>query len=348
MAPTSASERQEVDKMRALLEVIHETRYDYAAPVSLAHHLAHLKPLSDPHQQLLAFELDIRPVPGQVRDSVDGAGNTERHFSLTQPHRQLMVRASSRVCVAPRFEALQPEASPAWEQLAEGLRYVARAPFRPAVEFALPSPYVPRLPVLRRYAAESFRPGRALAAAALELMQRVHADFRYESRSTDINTPLTEVWERKRGVCQDFAHLMASAMRSLGLPVRYVSGYLLTRAPDGAAATGADGKVGADGHKRREMLGADASHAWVQVWCPGTPGVPDAGAGAGWLDLDPTNDLVPGTGHVRLAVGRDFGDVTPLRGVIRGGGRHTLTVGVRTRTLPMSSAGPERELLATP
>jgi len=131
-------------------------------------------------------------------------------------------------------------------------------------------------------------------------------------------------------VCQDFAHLMAGVMRMLGLPARYVSGYLLTHAPEGGA----------------QMQGADASHAWVQVWCPGTPGVPDDG----WLDLDPTNDLVPGSGHVRVAVGRDFGDVTPLRGVIRGGGQHTLTVGVTTRLIdPVNTryGNPERELLAS-
>jgi transglutaminase-like putative cysteine protease len=146
----------------------------------------------------------------------------------------------------------------------------------------------------------------------LELMQRLHEDIAYKSQSTQIDTPLAQAFAQRRGVCQDFAHLMAGAMRMWGLPVRYVSGYLLTNAPEDDAV----------------MLGADASHAWVQVWCPGTPGVPEDG----WLDLDPTNNLVPGSGHVRVAVGRDFGDVTPLRGVIRGGGgHHVLTVGVSTR-----------------
>jgi transglutaminase-like putative cysteine protease len=179
------------------------------------------------------------------------------------------------------------------------------------VEFALPSPYVPRLRELRAFAAPLFTPGRPVAAAAIALMRRVHAEFRYQSRSTDVDTPLERVLQQRRGVCQDFAHLMAGAMRMFGLPVRYVSGYLLTRGPAGGAA----------------LTGADASHAWVQVWCPGTPGVP----ADGWLDLDPTNDLVPGCSHVRLAIGRDFGDVTPLRGVIRGGGQHAMTVAVSTR-----------------
>ncbi len=308
------------------LEVVHDTRYAYAAPVSLAHHLAHLQPLDDEHQQRLAFELNILPAPSYpARPAVDAHGNAEHRFSLTQPHQQLRVRAASRLRVLPRFAQLHAQASPAWDELAASLRYVARAPFVPEVEFALPSPYVPRLQALKLYAAKSFPPGRPVAAAAIELMQRIHADFAYVSASTEIDTPLAEVLARKRGVCQDFAHLMAGAMRMLGLPVRYVSGYLLTHAPEG------------DQHEGQAMQGADASHAWVQAWCPGTPGVP----ADGWLDLDPTNNLVPGTGHVRVAVGRDFGDVTPLRGVIRGGGEHSLAVAVTTRVV----SGPERELL---
>ncbi len=319
--------------MSVVLEVTHETRYDYAAPVSLAHHLAHLQPLQDEHQRLLAFDLDIEPQPAQSRDSVDALGNAARHFSLALPHRRLCVRAVSRLRVAPRFAELQPEASPAWDDLAQRVRYVAQAAFEPAVEFALPSPYVPRWAALRRYGDPSFRPGRPVAAAAIELMQRIHADFRYESHSTDIDTPLETVLRERRGVCQDFAHMMAGVLRMRGLPARYVSGYLLTRPPEGDAGAG------------RDMQGADASHAWVQVWCPGTPGVP-GGLGGGWLDLDPTNDVVPGSGHVRVAVGRDFGDVTPLRGVIRGGGQHRLTVGVTTRAFPAQAVVPERELLA--
>ena len=305
------------------LEVLHETRYDYAAPVSLAHHLAHLRPVDDAHQQLLDFALEIDPTQGHESIGRDWLGNFERHFSLARPHRCLRVRARSQVDVGTRFSDLQPAAGPAWESLAAGLRYVAGGRYTPEVEFAMPSPFVPRLMPLRDYAAECFRTGRPVAEGAIELMHRVHADFAYKSRSTDIDTPLLEVWNRKRGVCQDFTHLMTGAMRMLGLPARYVSGYLLTHAPEGGAS----------------MQGADASHAWVQVWCPGTPGVPASGAGAGWLDLDPTNDLIPDTGHIRVASGRDFGDVTPLRGVIRGGGAHTLTVAVRTRVLDHPMTG---------
>ncbi len=299
------------------LEVSHETHYRYEAPVSLAHHLAHLQPLQDAHQQLLAFDLDIEPPPSQRSDSQDAMGNTQRHFSLAQLHSHLRVRASSRLWVLPRFGGLQADASPPWEKVAGQLRYVALAPFEPALEYTLPSPYVPRLAALKDYGAASLLPGRPLVVAALHLMQRIHSDFAYESLSTDVDTPLSQVLQQRRGVCQDFAHLMAGVLRLWGLPARYVSGYLLTHAPEGGAA----------------LQGADASHAWVQLWCPGTLGVPRDAAGQPWLDLDPTNNIVPGSGHVRLAVGRDFGDVTPLRGVIRGGGKHTLSVGVSTRLI---------------
>jgi transglutaminase-like putative cysteine protease len=294
-----------------MLEVVHETRYAYAAPVSLAHHLAYLQPLSDAAQQLLGFELAVMPSADALKSGEDSYGNRRCHFSVARSHERLVVRAASRVRVAPRFGALRPGTSPPWDELAARLRYVARSRFEPAVEFALPSPFVPRLEEVRDWGAPSFAPGRPVADAALDLMHRLHADFEYRSQSTDVDTPLAQAFAQRSGVCQDFAHLMAGAMRMFGLPVRYVSGYLLTEPPDGGDA----------------LLGADASHAWVQAWCPGTEGVPPDG----WLDLDPTNDVVPASGHVRVAVGRDYGDVTPLRGVIRGGGRHTLAVAVTTR-----------------
>jgi transglutaminase-like putative cysteine protease len=302
------------------LEVRHDTTYRYASAVTEAQHLAHLKPLHDAHQGVQAFDLDIEPAAATLQPGHDAHGNAQHHFSLLQPHTCLQVTAVSRLRVLPRFAALQPGRGPAWDALAQRLRYVARAPFEPAVAFVQPSPYIPRLAALREWARPEMPPGRPAAEAAIALMRRLHAEFEYDSDSTAVDTPLAQAFALRRGVCQDFAHLLAGALRMWGLPARYVSGYLLTQPPDGGAP----------------MLGADASHAWVQVWCPGTPGVPDGGAGGtagGWLDLDPTNDLVPGAGHVRVAVGRDFGDVTPLRGVIRGGGSHTLKVGVTTRVI---------------
>lgn len=303
-----------------VLEVRHETVYRYESPVSLAQHQAHLQPIDDAAQRLLAHELSIEPTPTFRRDSPDAMGNAQTHFSLTQPHRELRVESFSRVKVSARFLGLRPASGPGWEPLAAGLRYQAALPgsapprFEPAVEFVPPSPYVPRLAALRAYALPSFPPGCRVAEGAIDLMRRVHADFAYVSRSTQIDTPLEQVLAQRRGVCQDFAHLLIGGLRLLGLPARYVSGYLLTQPPEGGPS----------------MLGADASHAWVQVWCPGTE---VAGGTVDWLDLDPTNDVVPSTGHVRVAIGRDYGDVTPLRGVIRGGGRHELTVGVGTRVI---------------
>lgn len=295
------------------LEVRHATRYDYTAPVTLAHHLAHLRPLQDAHQRLQAHTLEISPPPGDLREGRDAHGNACTWFSLDQSHASLEVVATSRLEVGARFESLQAAASPAWDALAQGLRYVSRSPFDPAVEFVLPSPYVPRLPGLRDWAAPSLAPGRPVAEAALALMHRLHREFHYDSGSTQVDTPLAQAYEQRRGVCQDFAHLLIGALRMHGVPARYVSGYLLTRAAPGEPA----------------LVGADASHAWVQVYAPGTPGVP----ADGWLDLDPTNDLVPAASHVRLALGRDYGDVAPLRGVIRGGGAHTLSVSVHTQAV---------------
>jgi transglutaminase-like putative cysteine protease len=300
-----------------VLEVEHETHYGYAAPVTQAQHLAHLKPLHDARQQLLQHELRIEPAPLQWLHDVDTYGNARTLFSLNQPHRALRVLARSRVALAPRDSPIDAARSPRWEEVRERLRYEAGARYDPAVEFAQPSPYVPRLHELRDYGQASFGAGEPVAQGALGLMRRIHADFEFKTASTDVDTPLLEAFEQRAGVCQDFAHLMIAALRMLGLAARYVSGYLLTAPPPGQEA----------------LLGADASHAWVQVYCPDTPGLP-----GGWLELDPTNDLVPDTSHVRLALGRDYGDVTPLRGVIRGGGRHTLDVRVNTRRLHESRA----------
>ncbi len=303
------------------LEISHDTSYTYAQPVAQSHHIAHLRPLQDAAQTLLDFRLSVQPQPASWRDSVDSFGNACLHFALSQAHRELRVQAFSHVRVTQRFAGLRPQASPPWDLLRERLRYVACAPFDPAVEFVQPSPFVPRVEALRAYARAAFKPGQPVAEAALELMQRIHQDFEYRSQSTEVDTPVALAFEQRIGVCQDFAHVMIGACRMLGVPARYVSGYLLTQLADEGPA----------------LVGADASHAWVQVYAPGTPGVP----GDGWLDLDPTNNRVPGLEHVRLAVGRDFGDVTPLRGVIRGGGQHTLSVGVTTRRIPHAGrAGP--------
>lgn len=298
----------------ALLEVEHLTHYRYAAPVDLSYHLAYLRPLDDSTQAVTRFEMQVEPPPAHQRTERDHLRNHRSCFTLTQAHRELRVHTRSQVQVQP-MSTLEPSASLPWEAVGERLRYVAGAPFEPAAEFVFASPFVPLLPALRELALPSFAAGTPVALAAINLMARIHAGFAYRSASTDIDTPLAQVLQTREGVCQDFAHLMIGALRSMGLAARYVSGYLLTAPPElGASAA--------------PMLGADASHAWVGVWCPMVDGRP-----ARWLKLDPTNNLLPTTAHVRLAVGRDYGDVTPLRGVIRSGGEHRLAVRVSTRRI---------------
>ena len=297
-----------------LLDVEHETHYEYGSAVEQAHHLAYLRPCQDAHQQLQDHHLSIEPQPANHHLQRDVYDNYRTCFSLTAPHAELRVTAHSRVSLTPRHTGFDPARTPPWEDVRETLAFRAGGAFEPAAEFSFASPFVPMHAELRAYARASFRPGRSLGEAAVELMRRIHRDFRYDSASTEISTPVLEAFEQRVGVCQDFAHVMIGCLRSLGLAARYISGYLLTEPLPG----------------QPRLVGADASHAWVAAWCP----VLDAEGEAGepvWLELDPTNDCLAETRHVRLAVGRDYGDVTPLRGVIRGGGKHTLVVRVTTR-----------------
>ncbi|MGH6648832.1 transglutaminase family protein [Aquabacterium sp.] len=294
------------------LTVEHETLYRYARPVDMAQHIACLRPLSDEGQMLEQFEMSVSPLPAQHSTRRDAFGNSRAYFALNAAHGELKVVARSQVRVKARYRDLDPVKGATCGEARELLTYRAEAAFQGASEFAYASPFVPMHDELRDYAAKSLKDDRPLAEAVIELMNRIHADFSYAPASTDISTPILAVFDQRKGVCQDFAHLMLGCLRACGLAGRYVSGYLLTLPPPGQAP----------------LVGADASHAWVSVWCPGL-GLPDGE----WLDLDPTNDCVPDTHHVRVAHGRDFGDVTPLRGVIRGGGKHTLVVRVTTRLL---------------
>ena len=304
-------------KQWARLSVDHETVYEYSQAVDQAHHVACLRPLSDEGQTLLRFDMTVSPGPGQHSTRRDSHGNSRAYFSLNAAHDELKVGVHSEVWVADRYEGLDPSRGPTCGEVREHLRYRAHAPFEPASEFLYASPFVPLHEPLREYASESLKDDRPLAEAAMDLMSRIHEDFEYAPASTDISTPILDVFIDRKGVCQDFAHLMLGCLRASGLAARYVSGYLLTRPPPGQAP----------------LVGADASHAWCSVWVPGL-GLDLAGD---WLDLDPTNDCVPQVHHVRVAQGRDFGDVTPLRGVIRGGGEHTLLVRVTTRLLEEST-----------
>ena len=302
-----------------LLRVVHETAYDYVTMVRTAHHMAHLKPAENARQRLLSHQLRIEPQPARRGDSVDVFGNTRSFFSLPYAHDGLRVVADSVVSTSP---AQAPEASPPWQEVAERMRYHRASHYDAAAEFAFASPYVPRDAAFAAYAQPSFAEGRPLLAAARDLMQRIHAEFEYAPAATDVNTPALEALALRRGVCQDLAHVMLGCLRSLRLPARYVSGYMMTDPPPG----------------QPRLVGSDASHAWVSLYVPGGEG------GGCWVDLDPTNDRVPGEDYVVLAVGRDYSDVSPLRGVIHGGSQHTLRVAVTVAP----AEGVAREPAATP
>ncbi len=305
-----------------LLHVTHSTRYDYTPPVETAQHLAHLKPRSTASQRLVSHALTISPTPAQSGESPDAYGNTRAFFALESTHEELTVTAESVV------ETSQPQLSPAvarelpWEEVRERFRYVKDSGYDPAADFVFPSRYVPRHDDFAAYARASFTAGRPAFDAAMDLTMRMFRDFTYDSDSTEISTPAIEALAQRKGVCQDFAHIMIACLRTMGLPARYVSGYLLTQPPPGEP----------------RLVGADASHAWVSVYLPGEDGPGD------WADFDPTNGRQPGEDYVTLAIGRDYSDVSPMRGVLHGGARHTLHVGVTV--LPLEERRDEAVQLA--
>ena len=286
-----------------LLRVTHETVYDYVPAVKNAQHMAHLKPRHDDRQAVISHVLSVDPPPAQQTETVDGFGNTRSFFSLQNAHPSLQVTACS---VVSTHASPAPDPGLPWEQVRERMRYRRGRAYDPATEFTFPSPYVPRHEDFVAYARPSFSANRPLMEAAADLMARIHSDFTYAAEATDINTPALQALAMRRGVCQDFAHIMIACLRGMDLPAAYVSGYLLTEPPPG----------------QPRLVGADASHAWVSVWSPGRD------SGGQWCDLDPTNNRQPGEDYVTLALGRDYSDVSPVRGVIHGGESHTLRVGV--------------------
>ena len=284
-----------------IYEVSHRTVYAYGQPVSVSHHLLHLTPRASAFQTCRDSALEIGPAPSVHERDVDYFGNPTTFVTIQQSHRRLVLHALSVVQVSPR-SLPEPGATPPWEAVVERLARDRSSEALAALELTFASPYVPMTPELQSYAAASFGPGRPVLEAARELTRRIFADFTYEPGSTTLATSVAECFAMRRGVCQDFAHVMLAALRSLGLPARYVSGYLLTRPPPG----------------KEKLVGADASHAWVAIWVPEH----------GWIELDPTNDSVAGEEHVTLAWGRDYGDVSPVSGVMFGGGAHTVEVAV--------------------
>jgi len=284
------------------LRVLHQTTYHYQSPVVLGQHIAHLRPTEATGQTLISHHFHVDPLPAHLEDSRDAFGNWRTFFALQSSHQSLSVVADSVVDTVPAGPLVH---TMTWEAAREQFRYRAGASYQPASEFVFPSPYVPRDEAFADEARPIFTPERPLLEACEALMAHLHETLTYETASTEVNTPALQALAQRKGVCQDFAHIMLGCLRSLGLPARYVSGYLLTQPPEG----------------QPRLVGADASHAWVSVYADGD-----------WVDFDPTNNRCgagsPGEDYVTLTTGRDFGDVSPLRGVIQGGGNHTLEVGV--------------------
>jgi transglutaminase-like putative cysteine protease len=295
-----------------LVHVLHQTSYRYEAPVAQSWQLAHLRPRELPRQRLRAHRLDIEPRPDWLEERIDYFGNAVTAFAIHAAHDTLDVIAESQVEIAP--QAADSEAAMrAWDAGPGPDAGTARgAAMLELAQYLGPSPQVPRSRRAVRYARRSFRPGAPFAAALSDLAHRIHRDFEFDPSATTVTTPLDEVFAQRRGVCQDFAQVMIAGLRGIGIPARYVSGYIITRPPPG----------------KPKLVGADASHAWVSAWCPGQ----------GWIDIDPTNDRRIDQDFVTLAWGRDFFDVTPLRGVILGGGAQELEARVTVTPLKLPAS----------
>jgi len=281
--------------------VRHRTSYRYLQDVAQSWHLAHLLPRATPGQSVESRQVTLKPEAGNRILREDYFGNPCEWYFFNAPHNHLEILAESRVTVAPAPQRAAEESLP-WEAVRMLLEAPPDAEARDAVQYIFDSPLTAFTGDVASYALASFTPGRPILAAAVALMQRIHDEFRYDTTVTDAATPVDKVFEIRAGVCQDLAHVGIAALRSIGLPARYVSGYLLTRPPPGMP----------------RMLGADASHAWFSVYAPPF----------GWVDLDPTNRVIVGEGHVTAAWGRDYGDVAPVAGIILGGHDHLIEVGV--------------------
>jgi len=296
--------------------IMHETVYDYREPVSLSQQSLHLTPRVAERQRCIEHSLAITPEPAHRIDRIDNFGNPVSVLEFDRPHRRLGIIAQTVIEVSARVSNPATQTSDPWESVASRFEYRAGRPLSAsclrAAMFRVESPFVRVKSVLGDYARECFPLGRPLIEGSFALMRKIHREFTFDPDATHIATPMLDVLKKKRGVCQDYAHIMLGCLRSLGLPARYVSGYLLTRPPPG----------------KPRLVGADASHAWIEIYLPED----------GWIAFDPTNNVIPDTEHITLAWGRDFGDVSPQRGVILGGGKHQIKVSVTVAPLDAAVA----------
>jgi transglutaminase-like putative cysteine protease len=280
-----------------IYRIRHLTEYEYQQPVSLCYNLAHLQPRNTSYQNCLSSKLQISPMPAYSRKRKDYFGNNIVHFSIEVPHRKLSVEITSdiRIDEGRASPELNLDLGSTCAQALEALKTNQTKSTLVAREFVLDSPMIKAMDALRDYAAPSFTHDRPLLSAARDLTHRIFTDFTYDPTFTTVATPLSDVLEHRRGVCQDFAHLAIGCLRALGYPARYVSGYLETLPPPGQV----------------KMVGSDASHAWFSLYSPEE----------GWFEFDPTNDNMPAEQHITTAWGRDYSDVAPLRGVLFDGGK---------------------------
>jgi len=293
-----------------IYDISHRTTFNYASRVAMSQHLVHLAPRDVPHQTIHHHALMIEPAITLNREARDYFGNPITYVSVEEPHAKLNIISTFRVEIYAPSIPYAASTIP-WDQVGSAASNQSDPGSLDALQFVFDSPFAGSQNA-GAYAEPSFPPGRPILDAAIDLMHRVHADFKYEGGVTDIYTPVDKVLVDRRGVCQDFAHLSLACLRALGLPSRYVSGYLRTHPPEG----------------QERKIGADASHAWLSVWVPGH----------GWIDLDPTNDMLPGDEHITIAWGRDYGDVSPINGMVLGGGNQKVEVAVDVRPVDTSHA----------
>lgn len=285
-----------------IYDIRHVTSYSYESSVSVARCSLRLEPRSGDGQELISHAVEIRPRPADRTVRHDFFGTHTESVLIETPHRNLRIDSRSRVSVFRRAPE-RAATSPAWESIRDvAFEATSLGPSSP-IGYVFASPLVPVQRPVTAYASASFPPGNGILAGAVDLMHRIRTEFKYDPKATVISTPLKEVFEKRHGVCQDFAHVMIAGLRGLGLPAAYVSGYLRTIPPPG----------------KPRLQGADATHAWVSLWC---------GEGLGWVGLDPTNDILVENDHIVLAVGRDFSDVSPVDGIIVGSRKQKLAVAV--------------------
>ncbi len=282
-------------------KISHTTKYEYSDTVPFCQNVVYLQPRDTSHQRCSRFRLTVHPQPATNQRRADYFGNTATFFSIDKGHRLLNITATSSVDLDPHQLPDMTDTA-TWESVRDALHLDRTAEGLARYQFAFRSPHVPFHAELADYARQSFTSDRPILEALADLNHRMHGQFTYDPRATNISTPIMEVFETRRGVCQDLAHLMLGCLRPLGLPARYVSGYLRTHPPEG----------------QPRLMGADASHAWVSVFC----------GEHGWIDVDPTNDVFPSLEHITVAWGRDYSDVCPVAGMFIGGGNHTLSVAV--------------------